>query len=99
MATFIPRNRYLKIQRQPSVEDTVEDLGLVLPTSYEAPKSTHEVVYIVEISPDPKPSFYQGQRAVVVSQMIEDIEVEGEIVSVVLENYVIGVLSDTDSTA
>ena len=92
MTTFVPRNRYLRIQRQPTTEETVENLGLVLPEGYESPKSTHEVVEIVELSPDTKPSFQRGQRALVLSQMIEDIEVGGEVISLILENHVVGIL-------
>ena len=89
---IIPRNRYLRIERPTTVEESVKDLGLILPSEYEAPKSTHEVVTIAEISPDTNPSFGQGQKVLVLAQMIEDIEVEGEIVSFILENHVVGVL-------
>ena len=97
--TLIPRNRYLKIRRQPTTEESIENMGLVLPEGYEAPKNTHEVVEILELSPDTRPSFQRGQHALVLSQMIEDIEVEGEVVSLILENHVVGILSDTDSTS
>ena len=92
MTTFVPRNRYLRIQRRPTTEETVENLGLVLPEGYETPKSTHEVVEIIELSPDTKPSFQRGQKALVLSQMIEDIEAEGEVISLILENHIVGIL-------
>ena len=92
MTTFVPRNRYLRIQRKPTTEESIENLGLVLPEGYESPKSTHEVVKIIELSPDTKPSFQRGQEALVLSQMIEDIEVGGEVISLILENHVVGIL-------
>ena len=92
MTTFVPRNRYLRIQRQPTTEEAIDNLGLVLPEGYEAPKNTHEVVEIIELSPDTKPSFQRGQSALVLSQMIEDIEIEGEVISLILENHVVGIL-------
>ena len=92
MTTFVPRNRYLRIQRKPTTEESIENLGLVLPEGYESPKSTHEVVEIIELSPDTKPSFQRGQEALVLSQMIEDIEVGGEVISLILENHVVGIL-------
>ena len=91
MTTFIPRNRYLRIQRRPTTEEVIDNLGLVLPEGYEPPKNTHEVVEIIELSPDTKPSFQRGQSALVLSQMIEDIEVEGEVISLILENHVVGI--------
>tara|TARA_R100000808_G_C2091159_1_gene111546 strand:- start:285 stop:563 length:279 start_codon:yes stop_codon:yes gene_type:complete len=89
---FKPRNRYLRIERQPSEEETADNLGIILPQEYQAPTQTYEVVTILELSPDSKPYYKKGQKAVVLSQMIEEVEIEDEAVILILENHIIGVL-------
>ena len=92
--TFVPFNRYILVKRPPPPE-TLETPGILLPDEYKKTQSLYETVTVVRTSP--KCSFKDrikpGSQIVVRTNFLEEIEIAGAIITVVLENHVFGKLS------
>ena len=85
---FKPYNRHLYIQTFEPDEE--EESSLVLtPESYKVAKEI-EVVRILATSDDSTLDLYKGDIAIVEGHMIKSLDLGGEVVHVVLENYVLG---------
>ena len=91
--TFTPVNNYLYVR---TVEDTeTEESGILLPQDYRAVESPFAVVEVVNCSGDSGTIWGAGLQIVVEAQMLRDIQHNGETYTVIKENYVIGILSDS----
>jgi len=89
---FQPCNRYILIDRP---ERPTEGESLIeLPEGFEPPTSTHELVRIKAVSCGTKPPLSQGDRAVVLSHMIEEVDFGEGKVYLVLENHVVGIVKE-----
>ena len=88
---FQPCNRYILIDR-----DTVEEsVSLIeLPEGCERPSATHELVRIRAVSCGTKPPLAQGDKAVVLSHMIEEVDFGEGKVYLVLENHIVGIVKE-----
>ena len=88
-----PVNNYLTVR---TVEDTdTEDSGILLPQDYRAVENPFAVVEVVNCSGDSGTIWGAGLQIVVEAQMLRDIQHNGETYTVIKENYVIGILSDS----
>jgi len=89
---FQPCNRYILIERQqaaPESESLIE-----LPEGFKPEATTHELVRIKSVSCGTKPPLSQGDKAVVLSHMIEEIDFGEGKVYLVLENHVVGIVKE-----
>jgi len=86
---FEPCNRHLLIERTPKESSSF----IALPDDFQTMEK-YEKVRVLSISPDVKPPISPGQRVVVLSHMIEEVDFGEGTVYLVLENHVIGILKE-----
>jgi co-chaperonin GroES (HSP10) len=90
---FIPINRYLLVESLK--EEEVSKSPILLPESPTKSLSPHSVVKLLAVSPDcEKFNGEIGHTLVVNSNMIENIKVGADEYKVVLENHVVGLISE-----
>jgi len=90
---FTPVNNYLWVQ---TVEDNeAEETGILLPQDYRAVESPFAVVEVVNCSGENGTLWGAGLQLVVEAHMLRDIQHNGETFTVIKENHVIGILSDS----
>ena len=91
--TFTPVNNYLYVK---TVEDTDnEDSGILLPQDYRAVESPFAVVEVLNCSGESGTLWGCGIQLVVEAHMLRDIQHNGKTFTVIKENHVIGILSDS----
>jgi len=91
--TFTPVNNYLSVR---TVEDNdIEDSGILLPQDYRAAESPFAVVEVLNCSGESGTLWGRGICLVVEAHMLRDIQHNGETFTVIKENHVIGILSDS----
>jgi co-chaperonin GroES (HSP10) len=66
---------------------------VVLPDSYKPEQEKHSVVSVVEAADDIKLNLPMGSKIIVDSSMIDEIVINNTTYNVILENYVVGVLT------
>ena len=89
--SMTPFNRHVLVTREE--QDTEEGgPGILLPDDYVKKNNPHEVVRVICAAANC--SFYDrirpGTRIVVLSNFLEDISVDGDTHTVILENHIIG---------
>lgn len=90
---FIPINRYLLVESPK--EEEVSKSPILLPESPTKSLSPHSVVKLLAVSPDcEKFNGEIGHTLVVNSNMIENIKVGTDEYKVILENHVVGLISE-----
>lgn len=89
---FQPCNRYILIERA-ELPARTESL-IEMPEGFEHPTSRHELVRIKAVSCGTKPPLSQGDRAVVLSHMIEEVDFGEGKVYLVLENHIVGIVKE-----
>ena len=91
---FVPVNNYLYVR---TVEDNeTEDVGILLPQDYRSDESPFAVVELRQAHTTSNNVLWAfGLRLVVEAHMLRDIEHNGETFTVIKENHVIGILSDS----
>ena len=87
---FLPRNRHLLVEK--ISKTTEEETVFILPEGYSAKETKYELVKIIDFSDDCTLNCYQGAVAVVNGNMVEEVEAGKEKFSLILENYVFGIL-------
>ena len=88
-----PVNNYLTVR---TVEESeIEDSGILLPQDYRAVESPFAVVEVVNCSGENGTLWGAGLQLVVEAHMLRDIQHNGETFTVIKENHVIGILSDS----
>ena len=96
---FTPVNNYLWVR--PVEDSDAEESGILLPQDYRAAESPFAVVEVLSqvytSGPDAADMscWTVGTRLVVEAQMLRDIQHKNETFTVIKENYVIGILSET----
>ena len=87
---FVPFNRYVLVERVPVEEQ--QEPAILLPEEYRKVQNTHEVVKVLECSPNCsfRDRIPKGTKIVVLANFLEDLKVANQTFTVVLENHVIG---------
>jgi len=87
---YTPVNRHLIIRllEQPKIEKQT-DQGNLLPDDFKPQQSEYAIVEVVGCADDVKLSCDRNTRALVERHMIKAIEYDEEIIHMVLENYVL----------
>ena len=88
---FKPVNRYIYIE-VPEPKSNETSSGIVLPDDYKPQEERHSVVSVVDWAEDVKFKLKKNQRIIVDRSMIEEVTVYDTKVSLILENYVLGVI-------
>ena len=90
---FKPVNRYIQVEITEATPPERAS-GIVLPQDYARPKERHVVARVVSCADDVrfKGLCSAGAPVVVDQSMVEEIVINNEKITVVLDNYVIGIL-------
>ena len=88
---FRPVNRYILIERLAASADSTESL-IVLPDDYKPEEERFIEVTGLDAATDVRFEVKEATRLVVDRSMIEEISVGGTIYSVILDNYVVGMI-------
>ena len=88
---FQPCNKYILIERFDPAEPETESL-IALPDGFDQHKRPHELVLIKSVARGVHPPLASGQKAVVLSHMIEEVDFGSGPVYLVLENHVLGIV-------
>ena len=91
--TFTPVNNYLHVRTIETIEP--EDTGILLPQDYRSVESPFTAVEVVGCSGESGTLWAAGLQLVVEAHMLRDIKHNGETFTVIKENHVIGILSDS----
>ena len=88
-----PVNNYLVVKTIEDEDDT--GITVLLPQDYRAVESPFAVVEVVGCSGESGTIWGAGLEIVVEAHMLRDIEHNGETFTVIKENHVIGILSES----
>jgi hypothetical protein len=89
---FYPKNRHLLIETQKQEE---ADIGVLLPEGYNRPKDKYIVARVLDSANDCKDHPPAGTKVVVDATMIEVLSVQGASYEIVLENHIVGLVTDS----
>jgi len=88
---FEPVNRHILIDVDQNPDSTPESL-IVLPEDYAPEIDRHAQVSVLSVAPDLRIDVDLGDKLIVDRSMIEEISIGGTIYSVILDNYVLGII-------
>ena len=93
---FTPRNRHLlidlmKSEPEPSMEASFT--GVLLPEDYKPTKKEFVTARVRDVAPDCSVGVSKGDRVVINNTMIQELTLDTGKVNIILENYVLGVLT------
>ncbi len=88
-----PVNNYLWVR--PVEDPDTEGNAILLPQDYRSVESPFAVVEVINCSGESGTLWGTGLQIVVEAHMLRDIEHNGETFTVIKENHVIGILSDS----
>ena len=96
---LIPVNRRLMIEEQKHLENRTE-FGVLLPEDFKKHSERYVKVAIVSVAADCREIYlnHVGLDAIVEKSMIEELHIGACTVSMVLENYVIALLRETNES-
>ena len=89
---YVPLNRHLLVHRRPKKE--APEAAVLLPDGYKKTEDRYEVVTVSSAAPNCAflDRVNAGTKIVVLSNFLEDIEIDGHTYTVILENHVMGVI-------
>ena len=89
-----PVNRYIEISKQPIQEPA--ETRILLPADFKPQEERYRVVKIQSWAPDVRfaDRLSVGCEAIVAHDMIEEIKLGNELITVVQDNYVIAILAE-----
>jgi co-chaperonin GroES (HSP10) len=88
---FKPVNRYVWVKLPATPENTTES-GIVLPDDYKTKEERYTTAVVVEAATDVRFPIASGSKVVIDKSMVEEINVNNELFTLVLDNYILGTL-------
>jgi co-chaperonin GroES (HSP10) len=90
---FKPVNRYIQIKLPEVVHQTTS--GIVLPDDFKPTEERYGTAEVVNYAPDVrfKDQIAYGASVVVDKSMIEEITINNNTISIVLDNYIVGIIN------
>jgi co-chaperonin GroES (HSP10) len=93
---FTPRNRHIlidltKSEPEPSPEGSFT--GVLLPEDYKPIKKEYVTARVRDVAPDCSVGVSKGDRVVINNTMVQELTLDTGKVNIILENYVLGVLT------
>jgi len=90
-----PVNRFIQISLPPE-EGTPEEALVLLPADFTPLENKHTIATVVNWAPDVRflDILAEGSKVVVDRSMIEEIQVNNELLTVVQDNYIIAILNE-----
>lgn len=89
---FYPRNRHILIEIMENQKEESRSTVL-LPEGYGEKKDPYVCAIVKEVSPSCTVSAKKGDKVVVQTSMIQEVSVDDNLYTIVLENYIYGVIS------
>jgi len=93
--TLTPVNNYLVVKAIEDTDTEGDGITVLLPGDYRPAESPFTVVEVVSCSGESGTLWGTGLEVVVEAHMLRDIDHNGETFTVIKENHVIGILSDS----
>ena len=92
---FKPVNRYIQVKINKPEQD-LDEYGIVLPDDYNPKEERYIVADVISCATDVRFHFemVEGKKIVIDQSMIEEISINNETISIILDNYVVGLLDD-----
>ena len=86
---FEPRNRHLLVMKVEKEEE--QQPSVLVPDGY-AKTEEYTLQKVLDLSPDCSKVARKNEKVIVPTHLIQDVEVNGENFSIVLENHICGVV-------
>lgn len=93
---FVPLNRHLYVIPIEDKDD-LQTPVIVLPEDYKEPSSPYTICDILMVAPDCNLDVDVGDRVIVENRMLHEINVNGDTIYIVLQNYVYGRIDYEDN--
>tara|TARA_B100000427_G_C15049820_1_gene395058 strand:- start:99 stop:386 length:288 start_codon:yes stop_codon:yes gene_type:complete len=91
---FYPRNRHILIEViKDNKEGSESESRVLLPEGYGEKTPPYVCAVVKEISPSCTTNVGKGDKVIVESSMIQELSVDDHLYTIVLENYIYGVIS------
>ena len=92
---FKPVNRYIQVKINKPEQD-LDEYGIVLPDDYSPKEERYIIADVVSCATDVRFHFemVEGKKIVIDRSMVEEISINNETISIILDNYVVGLLDD-----
>ena len=90
--SFYPRNRHVLIEIMENQKEEVQSTVL-LPEGYGEKKDPYVCAVVKEVSPSCTINVGKGDKVVVQTSMVQDVNIDDNLYTIVLENYICGVIS------
>ena len=85
-------NRHLLVE--PITEETKEETGVLLPEECDV-RDPFTCCRVISIASDCSRSALRGDVIVVLTSMLEEVKVQGNVFHLILDNHVMGVVDDS----
>lgn len=91
---FTPLNRHIHIDLG-SLDQNETTTGILLPEEYKPSEQRYTTATVVATSEDVKflNSLRKGTQIIIDKSMVEEINFGGKTINVILENYILGIIS------
>ena len=92
---FKPVNRYIQIKINKPEQD-LDEYGIIVPDDYNPKEERYIVADVVSCATDVRFHFdiVEGKKIVIDQSMIEEITINNETISIILDNYVVGLVEE-----
>ncbi len=87
---FKPVNRYILVEEE---KEEVRESLIVLPEDYQPSEERYTTVEVKEVAEDVRFKLLPSSKIVIDKSMMEEITIGATNYSVILDNYVIGIIS------
>ena len=92
---FRPLNRYIEIELEPTQPPKTES-GILLPSDFKVQEARHACVKVVSWDSEVRfaQSLNENSWLIVDKSMVEDVNVNGKTLNLILDNYVLGLFTE-----
>ena len=92
---FKPVNRYIQVKINKPEQD-LDEYGIILPDDYNPKEEKYIVANVVSCADDVRFDIetVENKKIVVDQSMIEEITINNETISIILDNYVVGLVEE-----
>ena len=91
LRTIFNRHVWIEVLEE---EEKKEDKGFLLPEGYEKPKSDYVLGKVIAFAEDCKQDFLEDEIVIFQRSMMQEIEIKGQKIYLILENYIFGSIND-----
>ena len=78
-------------------QEEQEDKGFLLPENYAKPKAPYALGKIITYASDCNVSLFIGDIIIFQRSMLQEVEIKGQKIYLILENYILGSINDENN--